>query len=230
MEPTRTYFPLDGGATYAETPLHLHAGQWLIEPWNAFSSLLIVLPGIFFLYRLRGYYRQEVLLSACAILLILGGLGSTLFHGLRVSEWFLHMDVFPTLLVFVLITLHLWLRVLGKWWLAVLPVVLEFSLSYLVFKTIRPGLAINLAYFIRGTTFFLPLLILLFRTRFRHAMLVIGGLVSFALALWFRTADKETTHILSMGSHFLWHIATGIGGLVLAEYLFRVRKQPLELA
>lgn len=230
MEPIRTYYPIDGGATYAETPLSLSPGQWLIEPWNAFSSLLIVLPGIFFLLRLRGYYRQEVLLTGCAILLILGGLGSTLFHGLRISEWFLRLDVFPTLLVFLLITLHLWIRVLGKWWLAVLFILAEFGLSAFVFTQFKGSLAINVAYFIRGTTFFLPLMILLFRTRFRQSILVLGGLLSFVLALWFRAADKDTTDVFAMGTHFLWHAATGVGGLLLAEYLFRVRATPAPTA
>lgn len=223
MEPVRTYFPIDGGPIYAETPPQLHAGQWLIEPWNAISSLLIVLPGLFFLYRLRGYYRQEILLTACAVLLILGGLGSTLFHGLRVSRWFLSLDVLPTLLVFVLITLHLWVRAVGNWILAVVLVLTEFGLSAFVYTQLKGSYAINLAYLIRGTAFFLPLVILLFRTRFRQSLLVLGGLLSFVLALWFRTADKDMTHLLEMGTHFLWHSATGIGGLMLAEYLFRVR-------
>jgi hypothetical protein len=223
MEALRTYHPVDGGPIYAETPPHLHPGQWLIEPWNAVSSLLIVLPGLFFLYRLRGYYRQEVLLTACAVLLILGGMGSTLFHGLRVSRWFLSLDVLPTLLVFVLITLHLWVRAVGNWVLAVALVLAEFGLSAFVYTQLKGSYAINLAYFIRGTAFFLPLVILLYRTRFRQSVLVLGGLLSFVLALWFRTADKDMTHILEMGTHFLWHSATGIGGLLLAEYLFRVR-------
>jgi hypothetical protein len=226
MEHTRSYFPIDGGPIYAETPAHLGHGQWFIEPWNAISSLLIVMPGLFFLYRLRGYYRQEILLAACAILLVLGGLGSTLYHGLRISEGFLWMDVMPTALVFILITLHLWKGVLKKWAFAVPLVLFEFGLSTWVYASFKGSIAINIAYFIRGTGFFLPLLILLFHTRFRQFPLVLGGLISFVLALWFRTADHEVTHVLAMGSHFLWHTATGLGGILIAEYLFRVRETP----
>lgn len=217
----RTYFPKDGGPYYAETPLHLHPGQWLIEPWNAFSSLLIVAPAIYFLWRLRGRYASNLFLTLCIPLLVAGGTGSTLFHGLRIDRIFLHMDVFPTMLLFLLITAYFWAKALRSWAWAVGIMLLSFGLMYLGYRYL-PGegnLRVNVGYALRGTLFFLPLMVVMIRTHFHRAFWVFGSLMSFGAALAFRYADKMTTDFLPMGSHFLWHTATGVGGFMIAEYL-----------
>lgn len=222
MEPLRSYWPQDDGPIYMETPLVLEHGQWLIEPWNAFSSLLIILPGLFFLFRLRGAWQGNFLLALCAPVLILGGLGSTLFHGLRSSAWFLMMDVYPTMLVFLILTIYLWWKALGNIWLAVGVIFAELALSVVAFRYLPAGVGVNVAYLLRGTTFFLPLLILLFRTQFYQAWRILLGLLFFFAALVFRLVDLEPGHGLPMGTHFLWHACTGVGGLLVAEYLFRL--------
>lgn len=222
MPTPRSFWPNDGGDLYAETPAHLHDGQWLIEPWNAFSSLMIVLPGLYFLYRLRGQLKQQALLALCAPILILGGLGSTFFHGFRSSPFFLIMDVFPTLAVFVMMITYIWYKVLRSWLLAILVLSLAFGVSYLAFTYLPAGTQINVSYFIRGTAFFLPLLILLFRTQFTRSWLMFSGLASFVAALVFRYYDKAMVPVLPMGSHFLWHAFTGIGGILIAEYLITI--------
>ncbi len=84
--------PIDGGPIYAETDLSV----LFTEPWNALSSLAILLPAVYWAVRLRGDYRTYSFIFYCIPLLFLGGLGSTLFHAFRVSKWLLLMDVLPT--------------------------------------------------------------------------------------------------------------------------------------
>ncbi|HSG67295.1 MAG TPA: hypothetical protein VK994_01215, partial [Bacteroidales bacterium] len=83
----------DGGPIYAETG----AGEGLlVEPWNALTSLLMLIPVIYWLIRLRndmGSYRFMLYIIP---LMALGGLGSALFHGFRASVFFLIMDVAPS--------------------------------------------------------------------------------------------------------------------------------------
>ncbi|MFN8393887.1 MAG: hypothetical protein U0176_04365 [Bacteroidia bacterium] len=215
------WHPTDGGPHYAETPTMIEFGQWLMEPWNAISSLLIVAPAIYFLWRLRGRFSENIILTACIPLLAAGGMGSTLFHGLRSSRFLLMLDVWPTMVLFLLITLYFWAKAYRNWWAAAATMVAGFALPFWVYTGFKGSFAINLGYAVRGTLFFLPLVVLLFRTRFKGAGYVLFGLLAFGAALLFRTTDKQFTDILPMGTHFLWHSFTGIGGFLIAEYLLR---------
>ncbi|HEX2898328.1 MAG TPA: hypothetical protein VHS96_01290 [Bacteroidia bacterium] len=222
----RTWWPKDGGPIYAETPTHLHDGQWLLEPWNAISSLLIVAPAIYFLIRLRGRYGANLFLTLCIPLLVAGGLGSTFFHGFRVSRFLLLLDVLPTMILFLAVSLYFWAKVFGNWWAAVATMLLAFAATWLVFTYVPIELRTNVGYFLRGTVFFLPLVIILFRTHFLYARFIFGALAAFGAALVCRLTDMMVTDVLPMGSHFLWHAFTGVGGFLIAEYLLRIERDP----
>jgi hypothetical protein len=224
----RTYYPKDGGPIYAETPVHLEPGQWLIEPWNALSSLLIVAPALYFLWMLRGRYKQNLFLVFCIPLLVAGGSGSTLFHGLRLHPFFLALDVWPTMLLFLLITAYFWAQALRSWIFAVGIMLLSFGLMWVFYNYVHFWNRVNVGYFLRGTLFFLPVLVVLVRTRFREFWWMLGSLAAFGAALGFRYADKLMTSTFHQGSHFLWHACTGLGGFLIAEYLLRMAPQPLQ--
>jgi hypothetical protein len=223
-----SWWPSDGGPIYAETPIHAQHVEGLVEPWNALSSLLIVAPAIYFLIRLRGNFKGNWILAVCIPLLVAGGLGSTLFHGLRSSSFFLQLDVWPTMLLFLVITAYFWAKALRNWWLAIGVMLAAFGLTLLLFRLplkIDNQTKVNIAYALRGTVFLLPLVVMLLQTKFKHAALVFGSLVAFCAALAFRTFDKEAVQWLPMGSHFLWHSFTGIGGFLIAEYLLKQNLQ-----
>ncbi|EMR01263.1 hypothetical protein [Cesiribacter andamanensis] len=93
--------PADGGPVYAETDL----SRPLVEPWNAVSSLAILLPAVYWALRLRGQYRQHPFLALCLPLLFLGGLGSTLYHAFRSHRLWLMLDITPTALLTLLLAL-----------------------------------------------------------------------------------------------------------------------------
>lgn len=221
LQLARMFFPADGGPIYQETPIELT--HWLVEPWNALSSLFIIMPGIYFLLKLRGQYMRHLFLTFCIPLLILGGTGSTLFHAFRNETIFLIMDVAPTALLFLLISGYLWYKVIGNVWIAIITIVVLFSIPFSFFFLLpRGAMTINLSYAVRGTIFLLPLVLILRRTNFQYALFIIGAVVFFGLALVFRSADKDLANIVPMGSHFLWHVCTGFGGLLVAEYIYRL--------
>jgi hypothetical protein len=219
----RHWWPKDGGPIYAETPPDLAQGQWLIEPWNALSSLLIVAPAIYFLIKLRGHYRENLFLTFCIPLLIAGGLGSTLFHGFRTSSAMLYLDVLPTMLLFIAVSMYFWASVFDNWWAALGVMIFGFAATWMVYTYLPMGLRINIGYGLRGMIFFIPLVIMLIRTEFRYWWIIVGAVLAFITALACRLTDKMVIDVLPMGSHFLWHSFTGIGGFLIAEYLLLMK-------
>ena len=216
------WFPSDGGPIYAETPRILSESQFLIETWNALSSLLIIAPAIYFLFQLRGKFRTNWFLALCIPLLVLGGTGSTLFHAFRSSPYLLDLDVWPTAILFLAVSTYFWAKALKNWWAALGIMVAFFGATIAIFAYFPPVFQMNAAYLLRGLAFFVPVVIVLVRTKFLEAKFVFGGLIAFALALTCRLIDHETTSVLPMGTHFLWHAFTGLGGFWIAEYLLRV--------
>lgn len=213
--------PTDGGQMYAETDLD----RFIAEPWNAVSSLFILLPAVYWAVKLRGQYKEYPFITFCIPLLFLGGLGSTLFHAFRSSRLLLLLDITPTAILTISLAIYFWIKVLPKWWVAILIVAVSVGLRYLA-TTLLPGhTGINVAYAVGGSVLFIPTLILLYQTKLAHSFYIFTSLACFVLSLGFRQTDKIQQHLLPMGTHFLWHIFTGIGAFLLAEYLYKLHLQ-----
>jgi hypothetical protein len=45
-------------------------------------------------------------------------------------------------------------------------------------------------------------------------------------ALVFRTIDKDVTAVLPMGTHFLWHVASGVGAYYMGLYMQAILALP----
>ncbi|MBN3036218.1 MAG: hypothetical protein JW861_11575 [Bacteroidales bacterium] len=213
----------DGGPLYTETDLD----RMLAEPWNAFSSMLIVIPAVYWAIRLKGLYGQYRFLTFCLPLVITGGLGSALFHAFRVSRFFLFMDIIPAALMTLSVGIYFWYKLLGRWhWVAGI-IALSFALRWLIFSNLSRHTAINLSYAVSGVLIALPLLVVLFRTKgygFHIAVITIG---LFMIALLFRELDPKPVSWLPMGSHFLWHAFSGAGAYFMLLFLFRFRQKEL---
>lgn len=206
----------DGGPIYTETDL----SQIIPEPWNALSSLLIAAPAVYWAFRLRGHYKDYLFLTFCLPLLFLGGMGSTFFHAFRASYLLLLMDVLPTAILMFSVILYLWYKVLPQKWLLGLVIVLLVGLQVAVRTLYEAHTSINASYFITGTMLFLPLLLIVYKTKGKHFLQIGGALFFFVAALYFREIDAHDDIFLPMGTHWLWHICTGIGGFMLADYLY----------
>ena len=76
-------FIRDSGPFYHE----FHADAFIKEPWNAYSSLFFLVPVIFWVWKLRGQYRENLIITLMLPLLFLNGIGSTLYHAFRAADF-----------------------------------------------------------------------------------------------------------------------------------------------
>lgn len=194
------------GPTYCETPVGLFS--FPAEPWNTWSNLVIVAYGITALYLLWKQGHRAYDLYFLALLIVLNGIGSLLWHGTR-TGWALTFDVAPGLL-FLFTLVVLWSRRLFDWKRAGL-ILLAFlvlvqvggvlsSYSDLGFQTffVGPALAV-----IAVAGF------LMYRSYLRWgrvAFWMLGALLLALVALIMRTIDSDACSVIPMGTHFLWHV------------------------
>lgn len=214
----------DGGPWYAETHI---TDNLIVEPWNAFSSLAIAAPAFYFLWKIRKNPKQYAFLLAAIPFLIINGIGSTLFHGLRSSRIFLLMDFMPALILTLMVTVYFWAKVLPKWWMGFVAVTPVFLLRFGIIDLIPGQGGINMSYTISGIAFLLPVFLILRKYQFKKSVNIIISALCFVLAIYFRQVDKEFTDYVAFGTHFLWHIFTGIGAFLLADYLYFIRNNEL---
>jgi len=211
----------DGGPFYMETDL---SRELIIEPWNAASSLLFLIPAFYWMWKIRKQRKQYAVLLWASIFLVIGGLGSTLFHGLRASPYLLLMDWVPMQILMLIIMFLCWIKIMPKAWQGV-AVVLGGLVGQGLFYFYATGVAehtrINIGYAITGLTLFVPLIFILVKTRWvRGRDLLIGGIL-LCLALFFREVDaRENFTPLPMGTHFLWHVSSAIAAHYIANYLY----------
>jgi hypothetical protein len=208
----------DGGPIYSETNL----SNTFAEPWNALSSLTFLLPAFYWGWQIRHSIRKNIFLLCCCVLLSIGGIGSTLFHAFRKFPILLMMDVFPIILLTIVVSSYFWLKLLPKWWLIIPILVPAFALRYWVMKNISSHEAINVGYFISGTLIFLPLLILLIKTKYIRWADILLAVSLLSLALVFRKIDSFTPPLLFMGTHWLWHLFCAAGAYFLGNYIYQI--------
>lgn len=212
----------DGGPVYMET----QPGGMIVEPWNAFTSLLILIPAIYWITRMRKEGGGGWLMWAVVCLVIAGGVGSALFHAFRMSVFFLIMDVLPSAVLTLMLSVYFWIRVLEKWWYAVIVLIVLFGSRFIIWGKLPEHTSINLSYFITGISIGLPLIFFLFKTNFKGWLQVAGGILLFSVALTFRQTDHIPISYLPMGTHFLWHSFSAMGAWYILGYLNMVTSTP----
>ena len=134
----------------------------------------------------------------------------------------------PALILTLMITVYFWSRVLPKWWMSFAVITPVFLLRFGVIDLIPGQGGMNTSYMISGIAFLLPVFLILRKYQFKKTINIIVGAICFVLAIYFRQVDKEFTDLLPFGTHFLWHIFSGIGAFLLAEYLYFIRNRELE--
>ena len=208
----------DGGPLYTET----HLDQWIAEPWNAASALLFLAIAAFWIVRLRGRYRRHAFLTACLPILVVGGVGGTVYHAFRAHRIWLLLDWVPIVVLGLAVSVYLWSRLLRRWWPGLLIVPAVFVFQRLNFALLPIGVAINLSYSILAAIVAVPTVLVLRRNRFRHAVFPLAGAACFVAAILARAADARYPGLLPMGTHFLWHVFGAGAGQMMAEFLYRL--------
>ncbi|MCF8304620.1 MAG: hypothetical protein K9I94_15200 [Bacteroidales bacterium] len=212
---------MDGGPVYHETQLD----NFIVEPWNAVSSLLYWVPVIYFVFYLYGRYKTYPFVSFIFLpLFFLGGTGSAIYHAFRAHPFFLYLDFVPIALLTVSLGVYLWKKVTGSYWIGIGIIVLSFIIRMIVFQTLgERHMTINISYFITGMVILIPLVFILIRTQYMGWKLIVATAVLFGISLFFRYWDQNQEQILPMGTHFLWHLFSAAGAWFVGKYLIRMR-------
>jgi hypothetical protein len=197
------------------------------EPWNAYSSLFFFIPVIFWLVYLRGKYRTYGIITALLPLLFLNGLGSTLFHAFRASNWFLFLDWLPAALMTLILSIYFWHRITHTIWKAIGVVLGFYVLAFTMVKVLSQYTGLSgpsIGYFFTGAAFLVPVIIDLKRNQWKHAGLYVVSLFFLVLALLFRILDYPTPNPfpwLPQGTHFLWHVTSSLAVFTLGFYIYK---------
>ncbi|WP_020471794.1 hypothetical protein [Zavarzinella formosa] len=219
---------LDHGPFYIETPDEIRRLEpypgWVAEPWNTVTGFFFVLIVLVWVWRLRGRYREYPFLSMALPLLFVGGVGGTLYHGLRNWTGFFLLDVVPIYLLGLMVSLYLWIRLGPKLrYLFGILAVLGF-LQLLGHWKLPHHWAINMSYAGLAIIILSPIVIVLIRTKFRDVGWIVSSLACFGLAWLCRIADTWRPPLLPMGTHWLWHTFGALTTIFLIEYLYRIAK------
>ena len=216
----------DGGTAYAETDL----SALIKEPWNTASLIPFALIIGYWVWQLRGRWREQPVLSASIGLMVIGLVGGMMYHGTRSSVVWLVMDFVPIALSVLLVAMYFWVEV-G----AGLPRVGRVAMALLPFVTVALGGAIvrglaqtswplqtriNVNYSLMASAVLLPIGIVLVRTRGAHGRWMALALGCFAGAVACRALDRELLGLLPMGTHWLWHVLGASASWFLSRYLY----------
>lgn len=215
--------PPDGGMLYAETNLR----NVFPEPLNAITSCFFLVIAIYWTVQLRGKTKQHLFLSAAIALLYIGGIGGTIYHGLRQWRFFIMMDWLPIMLLCVAAGVYFLGRV-TRWYYAVAFVVLYAAFQFFARKQmIENGdiqLFININYAVLAAMVLLPVLAFLITTKFNDGRWVGFALLAFIAALSCRVADGW--HIFEWGTHFLWHTFGAVAAFCMFQYIYLINEKP----
>ena len=211
--------PPDGGMLYAETNME----HFFPEPLNTVTSCFFLALAVYWTFKLRGTGRQHVFLSVAVALLYVGGIGGTLYHGLRQWRFFIMMDWLPIMLLCLSAGVYFLAR-LTKWYFALGFVALYMAFQFYIRKEMLQSgdmqLFININYAVLAGIVLLPVAGFLVKTRFRHGGWVGVALLAFIAALTFRIADGW--HWLEGGTHFLWHAFGAVAAFCMFRYIWLI--------
>lgn len=232
----------DGGPRYVETPADPFApdARTIAEPWNTVTAFTFVVIVAYWSMKLRGRYRLYPFVTACLPVLLIGGVGGTMYHACRTQFVYFLADVLPISLLALAGAIYLIVRLSrGAGWLRIAASMVGVVVAYLflngvVFRGIfrnalatRPNMAVNLSYASLAAVILLPLLIVLARTRFRHGKWILAAILTFGHAWFFRLIDGATVVDWPMGTHWLWHLFGAATTVFLFEYFYRIERETI---
>lgn len=212
--------PPDGGSLYAETNMqHIFP-----EPLNTITSCFFLAIAIYWTIKIWYHKREHAFMTGALLLLYIGGIGGTIYHGLRQWGFFIMMDWLPIMLLCVSAGVY-FLAKLTKWYYAVLLIIAYGFFQYYARRQMTRGdlqLFININYAVLAGIVLLPVIGYLIRTHFKNSRWVGFALLAFVLALTFRVSDKWGWLPQGTGTHFLWHTFGAIACFCMFKYIYLI--------
>jgi hypothetical protein len=224
---------MDGGPFYHE----FISDAVVKEPWNAYSSLIFFVPVIFWVWKLRGKYKENLIIVSLLPLLFLNGLGSTLYHAFRSDPVFLILDFMPAMVMSVTLSSYLWTRIVRKWYLGLLIVIAFYVAAFLMIGLIvtytdYDSMAPNFGYLFTGACYITPIFIILLKTNWYQLRLVVLSFLFLGLALLCRASDHPSPNplpeLLPQGTHFMWHVFSSFAVFTMGYYIYFINKIDLK--
>ena len=184
----------------------LDIGIWA-EPINAVTNVAFILASIFMWLRCKNLVEGRVL----SFLLFSIGCGSFLFHTFA-QTWAAILDV-AAILIFILTYIFIANRSFLAWskMVSLIGVILFFPYQLLLANILS-----NIQFF-GSSVQYIPVAILIFiysgllrKTEPNLSRGLLIGATILCLSIVFRIIDEPLCSILSVGTHFVWHILNAI--------------------
>ncbi len=185
----------------------LGAGLWA-EPINAITNLSFVVAAIaaWHLARHRNLLTFDIQLLIGLMITI--GLGSGLFHTFA-TLWARILDVIPILLFQIV---FLWI-----YGFRIIKLTAFIRIGLTILFLISVYFARQFPHVLNGSLAYTPVFVLLLGLGLYHfyhtqtdRALLLWATVVFSLSLFFRTVDMVACTYTPFGTHFLWHLFTGL--------------------
>lgn len=224
MTPDPLPFPNDSGPIYRETL----PGRLPVEPFNTFSNLIFLVLIVYWGRKVFARGSKQDFLKGVIPVIALSLVGGMMFHGTRSHEFWLVLDWLPILLLSLALVIYMIAKLTPNIWGRLLIFLGIFALSLgLRFLPFPDGLRISLGYTITAFTISAPLLVYLWRTRWRYAGFAGSAVGVFLLAVYFRSIDRSQ-QFFEMGTHWVWHLLGGVAVHLLITFVYKDREAILE--
>ena len=184
----------------------LDIGIWA-EPINAVTNVAFILASIFMWLRCKNLVEGRIL--SCLLFSI--GCGSFLFHTFA-QTWAAILDV-AAILIFILTYIFIANRSFLAWskMVSLIGVILFFP-----YQVLLANILSNIQFF-GSSVQYIPVAILIFiysgllrKTEPNLSRGLLIGAVILCLSIVFRIIDEPLCSVLSVGTHFVWHILNAI--------------------
>ena len=203
----------DGGPVYCETNLE----HFIAEPLNGASALLFIPIALYWLVYSLKRRKTHGLLIAASLILLVGGIGGTVYHFFRLSPIFLQMDWMPIMILTLMASFYFFYKATGRWWWGLVAFFVSFGVSGLLFTFIDPSIAVSINYVTMAIYVLLPLYLLMRKLNYLGLRWVLIAVFSFVVAISFRIVDDALW--MPFCSHFLWHLFGASASLSMFVYL-----------
>jgi len=215
----RYFHPVDGGPIYFESDF----SAFIAEPWNMASALVFVLIAGYWIYKSAPIKKQTPFVFYASILLLIGGIGGSLYHGFRNSEITLLMDWVPILLLVLGASVYFLKFSTGTWKLPILAVLILFTFEFINWNFAPARMNNNISYILMALTVLVPTFLVLRKIKFKGWKSITLAFSCFILALIFRIFDRDG--LLPMGTHFLWHSFGAVATFFMFRFVWKLEQQ-----
>lgn len=203
----------DIGPIYKET----FKGKYFVEPLSTLSNLSFFFVFLYWWLKIIDDLSNHIFILLILILLFIGWIGGTIYHATRSHNLWIYLDIAPIVISCILATIYFWVKIDIFWFfpviLTILPILLVLSLK----KHTTPKSAL-ISYSSIALPIIIPIFIYMKISSFIYWYFFIFSLISFILALFFRSIDLKVN--LKYGTHWLWHIFGAIAVFFILNYIF----------